>query len=123
MATKKGYELPKGIDNEKVEKYINQVVSFLKKQGSWQTVDTLIIDTLAWNYKMLLDCFDVIATQGITSLDRYGHVIPSPVLEVKKTAENQINKCIANLGLSAKSRKQISLTDSEQSELEKLLND
>ena len=103
---------------------MKKVVKSLKEKNLYDETDTMILDTLAMNYSLMLDAYDHLMTEGMTSVDRYGRVIPNAYIEIKKTAENQLNKCIQQLGLSAKSRKQIKgSSDDDNFDLEAMLND
>ena len=102
---------------------MKKVVKSLKEKKLYDETDTMILDTLAMNYNLLLDAYEHLLNEGMTSMDRYGRVIPNAYIEIKKTAENQLNKCIAQLGLSAKSRKQIKSDNDDNFDLEAMLND
>lgn len=124
MANKSAaYKVPSYITNEEVKAYVNKVVKRLKEKGIYEDTDKMILDSLAANYQILMEAYEELEQNGITSVDRYGHTIPSPFLEVKKNAENQCNKIIQNLGLSAKSRKALVSDEADDIDLEALLND
>lgn len=116
--------MPTYIKNKEVSAYMKKVVKSLKDKNLYDETDTMILDTLAMNYSLMLEAYDHLVTEGMTSVDRYGRVIPNAYIEIKKTAENQLNKCIQQLGLSAKSRKQIKGNgDDDNFDLEAMLND
>ena len=119
----KTYKLPSYITSKEVEAYVKKVVKSLKDKGLYDETDTMILDTLALNYNLLLESYEHLMSEGMTSTDRYGRVIPNAYIEIKKTAENQLNKCIQQLGLSAKSRKQIKADSDDEINLEALLDD
>lgn len=119
----KSYKLPSYIASKEVEAYMKKVVKSLKEKGLYDDTDTMILDTLAMNYGLLLEAYQHLMDEGMTALDRYGRVIPNAYIEIKKTAENQLNKCIQQLGLSAKSRKQIKADEGNDIDLEALLDD
>lgn len=117
------YKLPNYITNPEVGKYVTKVIKKLKEKGLFEETDKLIIDTLASNYQILIQAYEAISKDGLTQTDRYGKPVISTYMEVKKVAENQLNKCIQQLGLSAKSRKQINSNTDDEIDLEALLND
>lgn len=117
------YKLPSYITNPEVGKYVTKVIKKLKEKGLFEETDKLIIDTLASNYQILIQAYEEINKNGLTQTDRYGKPVISTYMEVKKVAENQLNKCIQQLGLSAKSRKQINSNTDDEIDLEALLND
>lgn len=119
----KAYKLPSYITNKEVDAYMKKVVKSLKDKGLYDETDTMILDTLAMNYSLMIDSYRHLQEEGFTAKDRYGRVIPNAYIEIKKTAENQLNKCIQQLGLSAKSRKQIKADDGDDLNLEALLDD
>ena len=117
------YKVPSYIKNDEVKKYVTKVVKALIEKGLYEETDKMIIDSLAANYQILLDAYKQLEENGITAEDRYGHTVPSPFLEVKKNAENQINKIIQNLGLSAKSRKALKTDNEDALDFDELLGD
>jgi P27 family predicted phage terminase small subunit len=117
------YKMPAYIQNKEVADYMKKVVKSLKDKKLYDETDTMILDTLAMNYNLMLEAYEHLMTEGMTSVDRYGRVIPNAYIEIKKTAENQLNKCIQQLGLSAKSRKQIKSDNDDNFDLEAMLND
>ena len=121
--TNSTYKVPSYVTNDEVKAYVNKVVKRLKEKGIYEDTDKMILDSLAANYQIVIEAYKELEENGITSVDRYGHVIPSPFLEVKKNAENQCNKIIQNLGLSAKSRKALASDDGDDLDLEAMLNE
>lgn len=119
----KAYKTPSYIASKEVDAYMKKVVKSLKEKGLYDDTDTMILDTLAMNYNLLLESYEHLMSEGMTATDRYGRVIPNAYIEIKKTAENQLNKCIQQLGLSAKSRKQIKADGDDDLNLEALLDD
>ena len=121
--TNSTYKVPSYVTNDEVKAYVNKVVKRLKEKGIYEDTDKMILDSLAANYQILMEAYKELENNGITAVDRYGHIVPSPFLEVKKNAENQCNKIIQNLGLSAKSRKALKTDEDDELDLEELLND
>lgn len=116
------YKLPIYITNEEVIKYVTKVVKSLKSSGLYEEQDKLILDELAANYQILLEAYQQLQLNGLTAKDRYGNTISSPYIAIKKNAEDVITKIIRDLGLSAKSRKALKSDDSDDLDLEELLN-
>lgn len=123
MGKSNNYKMPAYISRKEVDTYMKKVVKSLKDKGLYDETDTMILDTLAMNYSLMLEAYEHLMIEGMTATDRYGRVIPNAYIEIKKTAENQLNKCIQQLGLSAKSRKQIKGDSEDNFDLEALLND
>lgn len=123
MGKSNNYKMPAYISRKEVDTYMKKVVKSLKDKGLYDETDTMILDTLAMNYSLMLEAYEHLMSEGMTATDRYGRVIPNAYIEIKKTAENQLNKCIQQLGLSAKSRKQIKGDSEDNFDLEALLND
>lgn len=123
MKKSTAYRVPVYITNEEVIKYVNKVVKSLKSSGLYEEEDKLILDELAANYQILLEAYEQLQLNGLTSKDRYGNTISSPYIAIKKNAEDVITKIIRDLGLSAKSRKALKTDDSDDIDLEALLND
>lgn len=117
------YKLPIYITNEEVIKYVTKVVKSLKSNGLYEEQDKLILDELAANYQILLEAYQQLQINGLTAKDRYGNTISSPYIAIKKNAEDVITKIIRDLGLSAKSRKALKSDDTDELDLEALLND
>ena len=117
------YKLPIYITNEEVIKYVTKVVKSLKSNGLYEEQDKLILDELAANYQILLEAYQQLQLNGLTAKDRYGNTISSPYIAIKKNAEDVITKIIRDLGLSAKSRKALKSDDTDELDLEALLND
>lgn len=122
MKSKNTYKLPSYIVNDEVKKYIESVVKSLKEKGLFENVDKLVLDQLAANYQILLDSYKNLNEYGLTKADRYGNIVASPYVAIKKNAEDVIAKITKEIGLSAKSRKALN-TDNDDFGLEELLND
>lgn len=107
---------------QKTQKFIKSVVNYLNEHSLSDNCDLALLDNLALTFNSLCECEESILSEGVFSHDRYGQLVASPAIRVKKYCDGQLNELCKALGVSPAARKKLlANADNERSELEEFL--
>lgn len=107
--------------SERTQTFMKAVEGHLTaKFGSIETQWEGILMLLANNYETFWKCAEKIKEDGLTVTDRFGAIVKHPLIKVQNDAQIQLVKLVNEFGISPKSIKNLSVTDTSE---EDFIND
>ncbi len=108
----------------RTQEYMQKVIDCIKQDyniipSSWR----ITIDLIAMNFNMLLQAEDDIRTRGLMVQDDYGRTVKNPNLQAFNTSQNQIAKYLSTFGLTPISKTKLKNFNSDQVNIDNLIND
>lgn len=108
----------------RTQEYMQNVIDCIKQDyniipSSWR----ITIDLIAMNFNMLLQAEDDIRTRGLMVQDDYGRTVKNPNLQAFNTSQNQIAKYLSTFGLTPISKTKLKNFNSDQVNIDSLIND
>lgn len=101
---------------EEAEKYIQTVITNLKKQGKIDSVDSGAIYMLADNYNTYIIASKTLREEGLTVTSNQGNISPHPCVKISKDSQTLCLDIMKDFGLTLKSRKSLKVVESEEEE-------
>lgn len=119
----KAKEIYKDYD-KRTQEYMQNVIDCIIQDyktipSSWR----ITIDLIAMNFNMLLQAEDDIRKNGIMVKDDYERIVKNPNLQVFNTSQNQITKYLSTFGLTPISKTKLKNFNSDQVNIDSLIND
>ena len=108
----------------RTQEYMQNVIDCIKQDyktipSSWR----ITIDLIAMNFNMLLQAEDDIRERGLIVPDDYGRTIKNPNLQVFNSSQNAITKYLSTFGLTPISKTKLKNFNSDQVNIDSLIND
>lgn len=106
-----------------VDKHMRAIRKFLREEKKMIKVDEMTLELLRADLDLLERIKDTLETSGMTTVDRYGAVVPSPFLKEQDRVTKRILEYERKLGLSPYDRKKLAVAEAdEESPLEQFIN-
>lgn len=106
-----------------VDKHMRAIRKFLREEKKMIKVDEMTLELLRSDLELLERIKATLEKSGMTTVDRYGQVVPSPFLKEQDRVTKRILEYERKLGLSPYDRKKLAVAEAdEESPLEQFLN-
>lgn len=106
-----------------IDKHMRAIRRYLKDEKKMTKVDEMTLELLRSDLETLERIKAQLEKDGMTTVDRYGAVVPSPFLKEQDRVTKRILEYERKLGLSPYDRKKLAVAeDSEKSPLEMFMD-
>ena len=106
-----------------IDKHMRAIRKYLKEEKKMTKVDEMTLELLRSDLELLGRIKETLATGGMTTVDRYGAVVPSPFLKEQDRVTKRILEYERKLGLSPYDRKKLAVAEeSEKSVLDMFID-
>lgn len=109
------FNLPSNLEEETTE-YINNVLSYLKKNDKLNVIDGGALYMLADSYNTYIKASKLLALEGITVRSDRGNIAQHPAFGIMKHSIATAMDILRDFGLTLKSRSKLNIIDSETEE-------
>ncbi len=109
------FNLPSNLEEETTE-YINNVLSYLKKNDKLNVIDGGALYMLADTYNTYIKASKQLAEEGLTVTSDRGNISQHPVYGIMKYSIATAMDILRDFGLTLKSRSKLNIIDSETEE-------
>ena len=109
------YSLPTRSFMNFVETHL--IEKFGRLEGQWVS----LLDMLAQQYELFLQCKEKIKEDGLMITDRFGSLVKHPLLKCQTDAIIQITKLVQEFGISPKAIKNLNVENNDEDEFIKEL--
>lgn len=106
----KKIHLPDNLELE-AERYIKQVIDYLKSTETLDVIDEGLIVMLAGSYNQYLKATEITDREGLTALTAKGYPTAHPAVRIAKDAKAACVSIMTNMGITLKSRTKLKAMD------------